>query len=57
MATKVAPELDLILGYREIWDLERNRCMIKVDDNTEPLAYVFRALGLGIEVLAKAVGL
>jgi transcriptional regulator with XRE-family HTH domain len=37
--------------------LERGRNTFRIDDKSEPLPWVLRALGLGVEVVAKSLGL
>ncbi len=57
VAARLEPSLGIIFGYQQIHRLERFRATIAIDDPRDPLRYVMRALGLGPDVLAKAVGL
>lgn len=42
---------------RQVENLERARNTFTVDDPEEPLPWVLRALGLGVEVVAAGLGL
>lgn len=57
VAARLEPDLGIVFGYQEMRRLERYRNTIAVDDPSDPLRYVMRVLGLGPEVLAKAVGI
>lgn len=55
-ASALAPP-GLTVSEHTITYIERTRCTVRMDDPTEPFPYIIRALGLGGEVVLRAVGL